>query len=258
MTASNEVARRDPAIKDLLSRAKSAVARDGRTFEQMLQDLIDSGLPSSSVAPAEAAPPPVKPLTDAQRAALVALPTVYGCVAPTTSRELSEVDVSKLVEERQVLDVVLGLVKERKDTGIREVVAHHLDHLAERTGLVTPEDVYQDVDGERVLAAKATGRDKRGHYLHKTEHVDPETGKRWARTISSGAPEVDSALLLAAHEEGVFDRAEYLALTSLPVVARTFDKTKASEAVRKDPSLLARLQEHAVVTPMTTTSIYLR
>jgi hypothetical protein len=258
MTASNEVARRDPAIQDLLSRAKSAVARDGRTFEQMLQDLIDSGLPSSSVAPAEAAPPPVKPLTDAQRAALVALPTVYGRVAPATSRELSDDEVAKLVAERLVLDLVAKLVKERKEVGVREVAAHHLDHLAERTGRVTPEDVYQEVDGERVLVAKASLRDKDGHYLDKTEHVDPESGKRWARTTSSGEPRVDSARLLAAHEAGVFDRAEYLALTSLPVVARVFDKAKASEAVRKDPSLLARLQEHAVVAPAPTTSIYLR
>lgn len=257
MTASNEVVQQDPAIRDLIGRAKGAVTRDGRTFEQMLQDLIDSGLPRS-VAPAQAAPPPVKPLTEAQRAALAALPAVYGIVSPTTSRALNDDEVAKLVTERQVIDVVAALVKERKDVGVREIVAHHLDHVAVRDGLVTPEAVYEDRDGERVLVKEATGHDKRGHYLHPTEYVDPASGKRWARTVSSGKLGVDSAALLAAHEAGHFDRAEYLALTSVPPVTRVFDEAKASAAVVKDPSLLARIRQYAAIIPVESTSIYLR
>lgn len=180
----------------------------------------------------------VAALTEAHRKAIESLPEVYGSVTPDTPRRLSDEELSAIVDERTVVDTLLTLLKNRKDKSVRETLAYHLDRLAEEEGLVD----------------KDTPTDDSGHYYVKQDVEAPGTGKKVQRIVSDPTPSVSSKMLEDLHKEGVLDRQEYLAITSLPTVARVFDEAKARKAIRDNPALLNKIAQ-AVTRPTPTITI---
>lgn len=167
----------------------------------------------------------VPELTEAHRAALARLPEVFGKVQVTEPRLLTQQEAAALVEERQTIDLLMGVLKKRKDETLRENLANHLDKTAERTGVAGPETPTNDA----------------GHYLVKQDVPVEGTGMKVQGIVSEGKATIDSARLKVLHEEGVLTRAEYLALTKVPEVDRVFDAAKARKAILADPSLLDKI-----------------
>ncbi len=184
------------------------------------------------------APPKPLPITDAQRKALRRIPEIYGAVSPEKNRMLTSEEAQRVVEERDTIDVILGLLKSRKDDSIREILANHLDHvLAAEKG--------DDVQGLPI--------DKKGHYQVKQEHSVLGSGKKIQKTVSSPSPTLSMAAVEQAHEDGLLDRKTYLAITRLPEVPRVLDEDGLTKAVKKDPSLLFTLAGLTTTASPTTT-----
>lgn len=177
------------------------------------------------------------PITEAQKAALARIVDVYGQVAPSSARALSKEEQKALVEERDVIDEVLGLLAARKDKSIRETIANHLDRVAEKNG-----------------ADEHSPKDRNGHYAIKQDEPVEGTMRKMQRSVSDPKATVSSAMLLDLHNAGVLDRAEYLSLTSVPEVSRTFDEAKARKAIKANPGLLSKIAQ-ATTKPAPTTTI---
>lgn len=180
----------------------------------------------------------VPALTDQNRTDLKVLPEIFGQVQVSEPRALTDTEAKALVEERDVIDRLMLVLKKRKDETLRSNLANHLDALAEEAGLVTED----------------TPRDKDGHYIVKQDVPVEGTGRKIQRIVSEGKASVDSAMLERLHEEGVLSREEYLSLTSPPTVKRNFDPDKARKAVLKDPALLEKIAA-AVKAPRKTNTI---
>ena len=218
-TTAPAVVQNDRLIRQALAEVESGKS----TFAQVVKAVM-----ATPVAPAEEAkpkPPAPMSISDEHRSALRRLPEVYGKVAPTEARLLDPTEQRDLIEERQVIDSLLTLLKKRKDEGIRETIAYHLDAVIEDSG-----------QGEQFE------RDAKGHFLVKQDVPVEGTDRKFQRTISDPAPTMPSAAaLLEAVERGEISRAQYLALTEVPEVPRVFSETKARKAIAKDPALMMTL-----------------
>lgn len=177
-------------------------------------------------------------LTEQHRKDLAALPEVFGKVAVTEPRLLSEAELRDLVTERDTIDRLLTVMKKRKDETLRENLANHLDRVAEEQGLVS--------EGEET--------DAKGHYFVKQDAPVEGTGRKVQAIVSESKATVDSGALLDLLNEGILTRAEYLALTSEPEVRRVWDPAKARKAILKDPSLLDKVAQ-ATLAPRRTLTI---
>lgn len=167
---------------------------------------------------------------------LTRLPEVFGKVNPTEVRELTDDEIAAIADERNVIDGLASLLKERKEDGIREIIALHFDKVAERTGLVKDD----------------TATDDKGHYLLKQEQVVGD--QKFSRQLSTKKPSLDGESLLAAYERGDITREEYLSCTR---EVRVYDETKTRAAFKKNPLLLVKLRK-AMRKGSVGASIYLR
>lgn len=169
----------------------------------------------------------VPALTDQNRTDLKVLPEIFGQVQVSEPRALTDTEAKALVEERDVIDRLMLVLKKRKDETLRSNLANHLDALAEEAGLVTED----------------TPRDKDGHYIVKQDVPVEGTGRKVQGIVSTGKATVNSADLLDLHNEGILSREEYLALTSVPPVQRVFDPAKAKKAILKNPALIDKIAQ---------------
>ena len=229
-------------VRELIRQAMDRVERG----EISLLDAMRSVGTLPEPAPTEVAR--VAPITTEQRAALVELERVYGVVAPKTRRLLRPSELAALARERQVIDTILALIKERKEVGIRETVLAHHDRVAERDHGATPED---------------TPTDKNGHYLVKpggknARYPVPDQDLVWVPQVSDGQLAISSAQIQAAYKAGVISHERYMAITRPAEVKRDFDELAARQAIREDPDLLLTIAEHAVVQGRGSVSLYLR
>lgn len=161
-----------------------------------------------------------KSITDEHLVALKRLPDVYGVVDPVEPRALTAQELAQIVEEREVIDKILGLLSKRKDESIRETLANHLDESL-------PEEAR---NGAHV--------DGKGHYVVQQEQPVPGTGLKVQAITSDPKPRLDGAALLALYEAGDLSREDYLRVTK---ATRSFDEAKARQEFKKDPGLLLRL-----------------
>lgn len=226
-----------PAFAALARQAMAKVAAGELTFGEVLKQVTPGALPAEPERKPVATPKLPKAALDA----LKRLPAVFGGVAPTTARKLTNPERARLAEERQLIDAVLKPLKDRKEVGIREIAAADLDVVAVERGLVK--------DG--------TPTDANGHHAVKLSVPAPGTGKAFERRVAEGGVEVSSALLQAAHQRGLISRETYLKITSTPPVKRVFDPAKAAKAVAEDPALLRLIGQHGAQVSPPSTSIYL-
>lgn len=221
-------------IKDLVRKVLAQVETGKISLGEAIAAVLDGKISIEDVTPVV---PAVIAITEADQVALVAIVDQYGKVAPSTARLLSKAEQKAIVEERVTIDKILGLLKTRKDTSIRETLANHLDRAAERDGKVK----------------ESTERDSRGHFCLKQDEPVADTSLKISRSVSEPKPVVSSAELFKAYESGALTREEYLAVTVVPDVSRVFDETKARKAMGKDPSLLFKLANATTQAAKTTT-----
>lgn len=204
------------------------------TFAEALDSVLSGEVKTLAARPEAVKPIPI---TEAQREALTKIVDLYGKVAPSSARILSKEEQRQIVEERTVIDEVLGLLATRKDKSIRETIANHLDRVAEK-------DLGAD---------EHTEKDRNGHYALKQDEPVEGTMQKLQRSVTDPKATVSSAMLLDLHVAGVLDRAEYLSLTSVPEVSRTFDEAKARKAIKANPGLLSKIAQATTKPPKTTT-----
>ncbi len=234
-TQTTEVVANDAVVAKMLTLIDASKGK--MTFAEALEKVLASEVKTVAARP-EAVKP--MPITEEQKAALARIADIYGSVAPSSARALSKDEAKAIVEERVVIDTVLGLLEARKSKSIRETIANHLDRLAEK-----------DHDHP---ADEHTEKDANGHYARKQDVPVEGTSLKMQRSVTDPKASVSSALLRDLHIAGVFDRAEYLSLTSVPEVDRVFDEAKARKAIKANPGLLSKIAQ-ATTKPAKTTTI---
>lgn len=226
-----------PELQALVGQVMDQVALGKVTLAEAVSAALGDQAPS---APAPSTGAFVVPqITDEQKKALRQIVDLYGQVVPTEPRLLTPTELTLITKERKTIDLLLKFLEARKEESIRETLAYHLDKVAE---------AQDDFDPE------TAPKDRRGHYAVKQKQPVPDTDLNLNRSVSHPKPTIDGATIQALHEQGVLDRAEYLALTSMPVVKRNFDETKAREAFKKNPALLFKVAK-AVKQGLPTTTI---
>jgi hypothetical protein len=80
--------------------------------------------------------------------------------------------------------------------------------------------------------------DAKGHFLTKEEQPTAH-GKKFTRELRESKPSLSGSDLLAAYENGLISRDDYLACTR---ETRVYDETKTRGNIKKDPGLLLRLR----------------
>jgi hypothetical protein len=211
-------------IAGLVKGAMLEVERGKATFGEALVAVLGDRLPEAEVTPKPVAP--IK-ITDEHRAALTRIVEQYGLVAPETPRRLTLDEQVAIVEERETIDVILGLLAKRKDTSIREALANHLDRLAE-----------EEAGGPEAARARH-GVNKDGHYTVKQDVPVDGTTHKIQGIVGEPKPSISNEALLSAYEKGDLTRAEYLSITRESL--RVFDESKAREAIKKQPGLLFKI-----------------
>lgn len=232
-TTTVAVAASDAALVATANKVVDLIETKGLTFGEALDAVLEGEVKVVAGRP-EAVKP--MPITEAQKTALAKIPDIYGRVAPASSRALNKDEARDIVEERATIDVVLTLLKARKDESIRETIANHLDRLAEKDG-----------------ADEHTEKDRNGHYALKQDVPVEGTEAKFQRSVTDPKAVVSSKMLLDLYAAGILTRSEYLAVTSVPVVARQFDEAKARRAIKKDPGLLSKIAQATTRDPKSTT-----
>lgn len=189
-----------------------------------------------------AAPPDPGKISEAHIKALENIQKTYGVVAPDTNRALTQQELRDILTERADIDLLLGLLKKRKDEGIREALANHLDHVLKDT--LSPEELAH------------VPIDKAGHYQRGQEEVVSEVGLKVQKIISDPKPTLSAEAVQKAYEDGVIDRKTYLQITRVPDVPRVLDEGGLAKAVKADPALLFTLADYTTrPTPTTTIKV---
>jgi hypothetical protein len=201
-----------------------------------LADLFQTVLsPKTSVV--SKSPPVPQKLSEDVLDAIARLPEVFGKTIVTVDRALTNKELATIVEERQVIDKVMSVLKTRKDDSIREVLANHMDAKI-------PEDQRE---GMRT--------DAKGHFAPwETQEVEVEgTDMKVQRYASGGKPNLTIQAVEDLHEEGLIDRPTYLTITKKPDLPRVLDEDGLHKAIQKNPGLFFLLATKAEAAPPTTT-----
>jgi hypothetical protein len=207
-----------------LSPVKAVLAK-GKTLAEVLSGLVRPQKQQKMVKVAKATP-----LTDADKEALSLLPAVYGVVCPTARETLTPQERTLLMQERLIVDVVLGVAERRKEA-IKTIICNDFDVTFETDNLV---DEMTPVNGE-------------GHYLLMGTHQVPAAGTNhvWSWEVSKGGdPKINEGKLYdLCHTEGSgLNHKDWLAMSYLPDNPRRFDEAKAFDYLKSHPELFEHLE----------------
>lgn len=236
----------DAAKSAAIAKVQEAVAKVSQG-DISYADLLALIAPPPPVPKAPANPPSPAVITDAQRAALARLTEVFGVCVPTERRALSVPEIRSLIDERLVLDEIEGMVKKRKEDGIRPAVFNHFDTLIDEAAAEKGED-YQlpprDDKGYYITDEKLTVPDRETAFTRETRSGGVSLNPDTLRLLSS-----DPGLQAQLAEAGVtFTHDDYLAMTR-PV--RVLDEARVMIHLRKNPKLVAALQAATTTGPRT-------
>jgi hypothetical protein len=232
MTATTETAGTATSSTELAQVAPGLIAEieDSGTFT--VADLADKLVSPDRTMDSKTPFPPVPSqveVTDALKARMRQLPSVFGKVRPTTRRELEPTELTSLSDEVSVIDALSTILGERRKQ-IGEAIRVHQDVHAERTG---------DAKGAtRVAEGKA-----QGHYL-LAKPGDPFNTEvpgykgTWQQRFVKGKSRIDEKLLAALVRDEVITKAEFNAMTR---TVRVLDHDKLAVAIRKNPGRFLRI-----------------
>lgn len=182
------------------------------------------------------------PLTASKeiRDALRTLSQTFNGVIVTDRRTLTEDECSAIGKEYEALQKVIRLITDREEQ-VKEIIRTHQDVDAEEKGLAFPKDVIHNGN----LVAKATERDKNGHYIlaskgHPQETEVPGSTMKFSNQFTSGRVTNDLGWVERAFAAGEIDEDTYKACT---VVKRVPDagRIRAHALKTGDTKVLANV-----------------
>jgi hypothetical protein len=182
------------------------------------------------------------PLTASKeiRDALRTLSQTFNGVVVSERRTLTEDEVAAIGKEYEALQKVLSLITDREEQ-VKEIIRTHQDVDAEQKGLAHAKDVV--LNGN--VVAKATERDKNGHYIlaapkNPQQTTIPGSTMTFSNQFTSGRVTKDLGAIEKAYLNGEIDEKTYRACT---VVRRVPDAEKVKAYVLRtgDTKMLARI-----------------
>jgi len=215
------------------------VALKGAPIDKVAEELLGA-IPQDD-APRDFPELPV-PLTASKeiKDALRTLSQTFNGVVVTKRRALTEEETSSIGKEYEALQKVIKLIAEREEQ-VKEIIRTHQDVEAEQKGLAFAKDVV--LNGN--VVAKATERDKNGHYILASkgspqETEIPGTTLKFSNQFTSGRVTKNLGAIDEAYLNGEIDEKTYHACT---VVKRVPDADKIRQYVLRtgDTSMLARI-----------------
>lgn len=218
-----------------------------RTQKLQLKDASLAEVTSAlSTIPVEDAPTDFPKLPEALTAskevrdAMNTLAKTFQSVVLDTRRTMTTEELAAIGTEYEALQKVLKVVASREES-IKEAIRTHQDVEAEEAGIAFPKDVIHNDN----LVAKATERDKNGHYILASKGSPqvteiPGSTAKFSNQFSSGRVTENVGAIDEMFANGEITEAEYKAMT---VVKRVPDKDKIRAFVLKTGrvSILARL-----------------
>jgi hypothetical protein len=180
-------------------------------------------------------------ITDDELAAIALLPDVYGSFVPTEIAKVSDKDMAKLLNEREILDRAIDPIQRRIED-IKLTARIHSD-AAFADG--DTDGVVMDADGKTPL------RNGDGHIIRKARYDGGKhntTGKAFSLEPRSGSPSINPEKLRQLAEDPdvpEITHEDYLAMTTQ---TRVFDGAKAMVYLRKHPELLSVLRRASSTT----------
>lgn len=164
-------------------------------------------------------------LSDKVRQAVERFPTtIEHAITPTERRALTTEEVIILLDEREDLDLIEKVIKERKEAQ-RVAVFNHHDVTLEAKGA----DVTKDLDVS-----------EDGWYVVKSGVASPKHDKGFVRQVQEGSPSLTAEALEKLIGEHGFTKEDYLACTT---AVRVLDEAKVMLHLRKRPEIVTALQE---------------
>lgn len=182
------------------------------SLDQLAEELLGAIPVEESPTEFPALPAPLNAPKEI-RDALKTLSRAFNGTVVTERRSMNEEEKAAIGEEYEALKGVLALLAEREEQ-IKEIVRTHQDVEAEEKGLAFPRDVV--LNGN--VVAKATPRDKDGHYIlaskgnpQKTEI--PGSTMVFSNQFASGRVIKNLGWIEEAYVSGEIDEATYKACT---------------------------------------------
>lgn len=221
-----------------VTRNQRIVLKDA-TIDKVAEELLGA-IPQDD-APNEFPELPT-PLTASKeiRDALRTLSQTFNGVVVSERRTLTEDEVAAIGKEYEALQKVLSLITDREEQ-VKEIIRTHQDVDAEQKGLAHAKDVV--LNGN--VVAKATERDKNGHYIlaapkNPQQTTIPGSTMTFSNQFTSGRVTKDLGAIEKAYLNGEIDEKTYRACT---VVRRVPDAEKVKAYVLRtgDTKMLARI-----------------
>lgn len=227
------------SIEPVIARGRVALKESGGNIRSVAEAMMEPYHPDVARTETVEFPPVPGPLVldEETKKALKALPRVFAVVQPEERRPLSDEELAKVYEEREVLGKIVDLLVGRQED-IKTLVRHHMDAEAEAKGIAVPRALVDHETGQVIV--EATDRDANGHYVlcapQNPERCPiPGTNFDFSREYRKGAISVETNLLDTMVEAGEITRDVYLAMTR---EQRVFDPSKAMDkAVHGEPEV---------------------
>jgi hypothetical protein len=195
----------------------------GVALTEILSDLVPVRK-EAGVTKAKVAKPVV--LSDAARQAVATLPEkIDQAVCPTERRALTAEEIVSLLDERQMLDIVEKVIKDRKDAQ-KTIVFNHYDVSLEAD--LGPDGVAD------------LPRDKDGFYVVASGVDAPGFAKGFVRQVRSASPVLTADALLAQVDGEDFTHDDYLSCTT---AVRVIDEAKVMLHLRKKPAIVEAIRQ---------------
>ena len=193
-----------------------------------MSDLLKALAPHAVAEGKPSTPTPAAAvISDDERKALAKVVEVFGQVCPTEKRALLSTEVDALIEEKQCLDTVKKMATNRLSDGIRTIVFNHFD---------------TEVEAEEGFDADEAERDKTGFLLTNAEaRGTGNTGKRFTREVSEGAPTLDVEGLKALAEDPEFEEFTHKDFLAMTRQVRVVDEHRVMEVLKKKPTLVTAI-----------------
>ena len=167
-------------------------------------------------------------LSDRVKSAVERFPTtIEKAVTPTERRALSGEEVIALLDEREDLDLIEKVIKERKEAQRVAIFNHHDVTLESTEGFdAAAFDVSDD-----------------GWYIVRSGVGSPKHDKGFVRQVQDGTASLTAPALEAIIGQHGFTKEDYLACTT---AVRVLDEAKVMLHLRKRPEIVEALRQATV------------
>jgi hypothetical protein len=212
-----------------------------------IDDVFEAVAPQPVSALVGKVPVPVE-VSDDEKAALERLPEVIGSVVPSERRVLTDDEPDRLLDEREVLKVIEGLVKRR----LADISLTVLNHSTVEVEQGATDGLMVGADGKPLL-------NKEGQAIRKVKVLPESAALRSCFSVETraGTPVFDLAQFHKDCEDPEVTDLTHKDYLNNTTAVRVFDENKAMANLRRDPDLLLVMSRY-VKAPVPTVAVYQR